>query len=259
MVKKKKKKTVSKKKVAVKKKKKTVTKKKKAKVALMAAPKVTKNYLMMVLDESSSMDYIKEQAISAFNEQIKSVKENTNGIEVVVDLVKFSSEVSVVFENQKIDTVQELTKETYNPNTMTSMYDGVGKAIELLKARPDINDPSVTVLMLIISDGQENTSRIWTAPKVAEQIKTLQATGKWTFTYAGANQDLSVISQTLNIPIGNTSAFAATAAGMNTNNSLRTKSTRELYTNYSLGSRSVSNFYNASKEDTTSNITNKTK
>jgi hypothetical protein len=239
-----KKKVAKKTKVKVKAKAKTKTKKK------VVAKPAKKNYLMMVLDESSSMESIKAQAISAFNEQIKTVKESKGQVDVCVDLVKFSSLVSIVFENEKIEDVRELTKETYAPNTMTAMYDGVGKAIELLKSRPDINDPNVTVLMLIISDGQENVSRNWTAQKLAEELKSLQATGRWTVTYAGANQDLTQISQTLNIPLGNTSAFVASAAGMQANNVLRSKSARGLYSSYSQGITTQSvNFYNQPDED----------
>ncbi len=235
------------KKAAVKKTKRKVTPTKKKK------NKITKNYLMMVLDESSSMAAMKPQAISAFNEQVKTVKENTNGIEVVVDLVKFSSEVSVVFQNEKLGSVRDLTDSTYNPNTMTAMFDGVGKAIELLKSRSDINDPNVSVLMLIISDGEENSSKYWNAGKVAEELKTLQATGRWTVTYAGANQDLGKISSTLNIPLGNTVMFAATSAGMQANNSLRSASLKSLYTSYSAqGVGSVASFYSPDPKTTDS-------
>ena len=217
-------------------------------------PKITKNYLMMVLDESSSMFNIKPQAISAFNEQIKTVKQNSNGIEVAVDLVKFSSEVSVVFQNEKLNKVEELTDKTYNPNTMTAMYDGVGKAIELLKSRSDINDPNVSVLMLIISDGEENTSRLWSAARVAEELKILQETGRWTVTYAGANQDLTKVSKSLGIPLGNTSMFKASADGMTASNSLRSIGTKDLYVSYSTqGVGSVANFYNS--DSTTANST----
>jgi hypothetical protein len=243
VTKKKKKKVVSKKKMVAKKVKRKPAKTKKKAV-------ITKNYLMMVLDESTSMGSIKSQAISAFNEQIKTVKENSNGIEVVVDLVKFSSTVSVVFQNEKISKVKNLTEETYTPNSMTAMYDGVGKAIELLQARPDINDPNVSVLMLIISDGEENSSKYWSASKVAEQLKSLQATGRWTVTYAGANQDLGKISATLNIPLGNTVMFAASAAGMTANNSLRSVSTSKLYASYGAGGASVSSFYSPDPKTT---------
>lgn len=76
-------------------------------------------------------------------------------------------------------------------------------------------------------------------------VSALTATGRWTFTYAGANQDLTKVAKKLNIPLGNTSAFRATAAGMSANNALRVNSTRDLYVGYTLGSTQTNAFYNA--------------
>lgn len=218
--------------------------------------KVRKNYLMMVLDESSSMSSIKPQAISAFNEQIQTVKNAKGKMDVSVNLVKFANEVTSVFCNEKIENVRNLTDNSFQPNGCTAMYDGVGRAIEMLKAQPDINDPDVTVLVLVISDGAENASKIWSAARVSEELKALQATGRWTVTYAGANQDLAKVSATLNIPIGNMSTFNATVAGMSSNNMLRSVSTKSLYASYNSGDTlAVQSFYNPDPKDTDSTNT----
>lgn len=236
---KKKKKVVAKKKVAVKKKvsstKKKVSKKK---------AHITKNYLMMVLDESGSMASMKLQAISAFNEQIETVKKNRGTLDVSVGLVKFSSTVQDVYTNVAIDSAESLTLESYNPGGGTAMYDGVGHAIENLLAQSDINDENVNVLMLIISDGEENSSRKYTSASVGEKIQELQKTKRWTFTYAGANQDLSKIQTALNIPAGNTMLFAASAAGMKSANATRSLGTQAFYsTTLNAGAGAVNSFY----------------
>lgn len=237
----------TKKKQTAKKKKKTTVKKKR-KTAAKAKPAVTKNYLMMILDESGSMSSIKQQAINAFNEQIQTVKKVKDKIDVAVSLVKFESDVSIVLDNVKIDSVEELNQTSYNPSGGTAMYDGVGKALELLKARPDINDEGVTVLVLIISDGEENSSKIYKSEQIAGMVSALQATGRWTFTYAGANQDLSKVSKSLGIPMGNMSVFQATAGGMSANNSLRSLSTQGLYASYSTGETQTTSFYNQTQD-----------
>lgn len=217
--------TTKKKVKKVTKKTKTKTKAKKKKVAKFS---VKKNYLMMVLDESGSMATIKPQAISAFNEQIKSVKDSRGKLEVCVSLVKFSDQTHTVFKNVDLKKVEALTEETYSPNGFTAMYDGVGRAFEILNSQPDINDPDVTVLVL-----------------------QAQATGRWTFTYAGANQDLAQVAASLNIPVGNVTAFQATPQGMTSNNVLRSQSSKALYSSYTAGDTlSVQNFYSQTdKED----------
>jgi hypothetical protein len=240
--------------------KKTVLKKTKKKTKVKAKLKIKKNYLMMVLDESGSMAGIKPQAISAFNEQVATARESKGKLEVAVSLVKFSDETKVVFNNVNINKVEDLNEETYTPNGFTAMYDGVGKAFEILNAQPDINDPNVTVLVLVISDGLENASKLYNSSKVADLVKQSQATGRWTFTYAGANQDLTQVAASLNIPLGNVTSFQASAAGMSANNVLRSNSSRRLYKGYTTcDTLSVQNFYSPDPQDkdSTDNSTSK--
>lgn len=242
----KKKKAAVKKKVAPKKKAsaKKVTVNVNVNVSQTPTPKkVKKNYLMMVLDESGSMISMREQAISAFNEQLISARQSKGDIDVRVGLVKFESITKDVHVNKSLDAVEPLTLSTYVPCGGTAMYDGVGRAIELLLQQPDIKDEDVTVLMLIISDGEENSSRFYKSEVISELTKSLQATGRWTFTYAGANQDLTKIQKTFHMPMGNISSFQASAAGMTMNNSMRSSGTTSYYSAQSLGNLSVNSFY----------------
>ena len=230
-----------------------VAKKKAVKRKVVTKPKITKNYLMVVLDQSGSMQSIKTQAISAFNEQIETTKNVANNLDVQVGLVKFDSEVSVL-PFQPLSAVQKLNEDSYQPGGGTAMYDGVGDAIASLIMQPDIGNNNVSVLVMVISDGQENASRRFTSQLIGEKIQELQKTNRWTFTYAGANQDLSKIVQQLHIPIGNTTTFAATAAGMTQNNTQRSIGTQALYASYSAGGQSVNNFYNQDAEVTVDNV-----
>lgn len=234
----------TKKKTTAKKKKKTAVKKKR-RVSAAAKPKVTKNYLMMILDESGSMQSIQQQAINAFNEQVQTVKKFKNDMEVATSLIVFSDDARVWLDAVSLDKVPELGTGNYIPNGSTAMYDAVGKALETLQKKPDINDPNVTVLVLVISDGEENASKIYNSERISGMVSALTATGRWTFTYAGANQDLTKVAKKLNIPLGNMSTFKSTAGGMSANNALRVNSTRDLYVGYTLGSTQTNAFYNA--------------
>jgi uncharacterized protein YegL len=205
--------------------------------------KIKKNYLMMVLDESGSMISMREQAISAFNEQLISARQSRGDIDVRVGLVKFEGITKDVHVNKPLDQVEPLTHATYVPCGGTAMYDGVGRAIELLNQQPDIKDEDVTVLMLIISDGEENSSKFYKSEVISELAKGLQATGRWTFTYAGANQDITKIQKTFHMPMGNVTSFQASAAGMSANNSMRSAGTNSYYKSQTFGTQSVSNFY----------------
>jgi len=172
-----------------------------------------KTYVVMVLDKSGSMMRGLQQTIDGFNEQIQTIRETETDDNITqVSLITFNHQVSKDIVNQSTDQIQELTESTYIPSGTTALYDGVGTAIDMLLDQDDINDDNTSVLMVILSDGDENASVKFKLEDVAEMIQKLKSTNRWTFTYMGANVDLSVISKTLNIDIGNIMTFDATLA-----------------------------------------------
>lgn len=159
-------------------------------------PKPKKTYIALVLDRSSSMMSIYDQTISGFNENLDAIKANADlAGETFVSLVTFgggySSEnaIEVVYTNKRIAAVKPISRQTYKPNGGTPMLDGLGLAIELLEPFQN-EDEDIAFLVVTFSDGEENQSKIWTGPKLANKIKALEETGIWTIPLANANVDL---------------------------------------------------------------------
>jgi Mg-chelatase subunit ChlD len=174
-----------------------------------------KTIVGIALDRSSSMEKIRDTTISAFNEQIEGLLKTADEMDTTVTLVTFASTVDdVVIDNQDIRTLAPLTRETYKPDGNTAMLDALATLTERIEKIPGIDEPNTAVLILVVSDGQENNSRYHSWEVVGGKIKSLQEKGNWTFTYLGANQDMWDISRQLNIPISNTYAFCATNAGV---------------------------------------------
>ncbi len=186
-----------------------------------------KLYLAMVLDQSGSMSRGARETIDGFNEQIQSVRAGLDDqldVEVIYTTFACKAEIKKNFVN--INEMVELTDRDFRPDGLTAMYDGVGVTINALKERADIDDDDTRVLMVILSDGAENNSKQFTQDTVAEMIQSVKDTGRWTITYMGANQDLSQITQGLNIDAGNTVMFdASNAAGYAAGASLRSAAT----------------------------------
>lgn len=179
------------------------------------AKKVLKSRIAIILDRSGSMDMIRGATVEAFNSQVKAIKKAAKKLDTRVSFITFSDLVDLPrVWNEPVETLRPLTYNDYIPGGSTAMYDAVGETLNRLTALPEALETDTSFLVVVLSDGQENSSRIHTAHSVAERIKTLQSTGRWTFTYIGANQDLSEVSRTLNIPIGNTMAFVASNAGV---------------------------------------------
>lgn len=178
--------------------------------------KITKTYVAFVLDKSGSMASVQDATISTFNEQIEKIERDSADIKTNVSLITFNDRVDVVYLNESVKKLEKLTTKTYAPNGMTAMYDAVGDTLDKLEAVKDSKKENVAFLVLVVSDGAENSSKRHTQSNIAERIQKLQQTKRWTFTYLGANQDLSDISAKLNIPIMNTASFVASNAGLKT-------------------------------------------
>jgi len=144
--------------------------------------------IVFVIDESGSMSGSESDVIGGFNGYVDKVRKDNPG-EVVVSLYKFSDSVERVVANKKISAIKKLTEEDYVPGGFTALYDAIGQAVtdadgEVAaltgEGKPD------AVLFVIITDGQENASRVFTAAGVQALIGTHERLLDWSFVYLGS-------------------------------------------------------------------------
>ena len=138
-----------------------------------------------VIDCSGSMEDFTDRTISGFNEFIQSSPKNAE-----LSLLLFSDTVNIVYQNVQIENVKPLTLKTYKPNGFTALLDGIGKAIELAKTYQPTSwaDDDKDVTILIMTDGQENSSKEYTKSQINASISRQKLSG-WKFIFMGANQD----------------------------------------------------------------------
>ena len=168
-------------------------------------------YNLVILDASGSMQCIKQQAINGFNETVQTIKaaqEKFENQEHLVSLVVFSSsETTTIYDQVAAVEVKELNDESYRPNCGTPLFDAIGIATAHLRKSVKIDD---NVLVTIITDGEENSSREYNGKAIKSLIEELKSKG-WVFTYIGANQDVEQVAATMGI--NNTMAFQSDAHG----------------------------------------------
>ena len=174
-----------------------------------------KFYNLILLDESGSMDSIRQSALSAINETlqtIKRVQKENNEFEHSISFVTFSGNgtegVKFVRFNTPADAMDELTLEDYLPDGCTPLYDAIGASVEALQKLTTKED---VVLVSIITDGMENSSSRFTGTQIRTLIDRKKEQG-WTFTYMGANQDSKAVAG--NMGIKNTMDFIASDEGV---------------------------------------------
>jgi len=171
------------------------------------------------------MSSIREAVIDAFNEQTVAIQEGAakDGGATFVTLVTLGEAPDQGIKVHGVNTpvlniARLLASESqgegvvYRPFGSTALFDAVGRAINEV-ADCDTEEGNVAFLVQIFSDGWENASVEFTSEGIAELVRAKQATGRWTFAYFGANQDLADVSKQLGIPPGNMIAFAATTTG----------------------------------------------
>lgn len=200
----------------VKPKKKPAAKKPKA-----GAVKTQRTLVALVLDTSGSMSSMRDQAIGLFNQQRDAI---IDGAKVAgkteLALVLFGESLTpfrVVHELTEPTKIPMLDMKSYVPQGGTPMRDGIGCAIAQLE-RADDGKKDTALLVVVVTDGEENASREWTAAALSAKVDELQKTGRWTFgLYGCSDLDLAKLKEQggfAHVPDGNVGIYQRGAAGM---------------------------------------------
>lgn len=190
-----------------------------------------KNYVLIVLDSSGSMGSIKRETIKGFNENLETIRVETENMETKISLVTFNDPENIqeVIWLEDVHTVEPLTEKSYKPDNMTALYDAVGYTVEKFQDEVELSSND-GVLLVIVTDGQENSSRKFTQERMKKMLGGLEEHPNWTITFIGANQDVMLNTGAMGIDYGtgNSLAFAASSRGMVN----MTKTTNTGYSNY---------------------------
>lgn len=173
--------------------------------------------ITIILDKSGSMMDIKEQTIEGFNSFLE--KQKVVPGKATISLIQFDSTFLNVYTAKPIKEAERLTEKTYAPDGYTALLDAIGRVINetgaRLKNMAKDQRPG-KVLVVILTDGQENRSKLFNNDKIAEMISHQKDVYKWDFVYLGANQDSFSIANKMNIDAGQTLNFCATTKGIGT-------------------------------------------
>lgn len=199
--------------------------------AIEIAPQNNRTYINIVLDETGSMDSCRDSTISSYNEYINSQK-GLEG-ECLVSLTTFDQgwrdnrpSVRDVYRNVPISSVSDLTRDTFVPNGGTNLYDAIGSTIKNIEA--DLKGENANVLVVIITDGGENSSREYNLDQIKSMVSEKEKEG-WTFVYLGANQDAWQVGASFGLAKGQTMTYdVANMAGTMMNLSAATTSYRSV-------------------------------
>jgi hypothetical protein len=147
----------------------------------------SKRLIVVVLDRSGSMQSVKTDTEGGLRAFLDAQKEAPG--ETLVTLRQFDHKHDTVFENVPLGDVPafELV-----PRGMTALHDAVGSTINAVGehlASMDEGDRPGEVIVVILTDGQENASQEFTSNQVKQMITEQQDKWNWVFVFLGADQD----------------------------------------------------------------------
>ena len=144
--------------------------------------------IIIILDRSGSMEYIKEATITAFNSFLK--EQRKDDLPTNLSFIQFDDQYEINFVEKDIHLAKELNAQTFQPRGMTALLDAIGTTINSTKKRLKNNkDISHKVIIAIITDGYENASHKFTPKKIFKMIRKREEKNNWKFVFLAANQD----------------------------------------------------------------------
>ena len=152
-------------------------------------------HIIAILDRSGSMITIRQDTEGGFDAFIEEQKKVEG--KCTLTLVQFDDHYNVVYASKDLQKVRPLV---LVPRGSTALLDAIGKTVvaegEMLARKKEEDRPG-HVIVLVMSDGQENASKEWTREKVSELLNQQKDTYGWKFIFMGTNQDAVTEGQSM--------------------------------------------------------------
>ena len=166
----------------------------------------------LIVDKSGSMCDCIENTITGFNEQVTKIQELEKEFseqEINIGLTTFNHDVNHHFFQSPAQNVRKLNTDTYRPDGSTALLDAIGMTTDAIEReiKQSINPQNTTVVIVILTDGHENSSKSFKLEDIRKQISRLEETSRWTFTFMGATLDAVQVAESMAIKRENSVMF----------------------------------------------------
>jgi hypothetical protein len=166
--------------------------------------------LIIILDESRSMESMGDEPVqsvnSIFNEQ-KNKQEIDDGS--TATLVTFNDISTCIINGKKFSELKEIDISSYTPHGGTALNDTICNTI---KHKIDSDKPD-NVVLVIITDGEENSSKAYSQSDVKRMIKLVEDNHFWKVIFIGANIDVFECGDEMNIKLYRCAQFDQKTTG----------------------------------------------
>lgn len=153
----------------------------------------------LIVDRSGSMSDCIPATINGFNEQLNRINDIAKEFpeqEVRIGLTLFNDSINHVTISGQLGNVRPMNTENYRPGGSTALLDAIGASIGILSENEQSKSGiPTTFVVVVLTDGYENCSRVFNLEQVRSMISRLEETGKWTFSFIGATLDAADVAE----------------------------------------------------------------
>jgi uncharacterized protein YegL len=146
--------------------------------------------LAFILDKSGSMAGLEADTIGGYNSMLG--KQKAIEGECRITTVLFDNNYALLHDRIDIRAVSPITEKEYQVGGTTALLDAIGRTIHKIgnaqKHTAD-EDRAEKVMVVIITDGEENASREYSAERIKKLIEHQKTRYGWEFIFLGANID----------------------------------------------------------------------
>ncbi|MCL1804104.1 MAG: VWA domain-containing protein [Eubacteriaceae bacterium] len=146
--------------------------------------------LVFILDKSGSMSGLESDTIGGYNSMLEKQKALEGDCQITT--VLFDNNYELLHERINIHSVNPITDKEYQVSGSTALLDAIGKTIHTISNahKSEQSDcQAEKVVFVIITDGEENSSREFSSQKVKALIESKKTECGWEFIFLGANID----------------------------------------------------------------------
>ena len=205
-------------------------------------------HAIFVQDHSGSMNFETgngtraQLAMNNYNEQLSKIKRESGEVKTTITVIDFDDRIKRVDESAPADEIIPMTD--WWCGGATALRDAIGTAIgegkKLLVDDPDVDQ---SVLVIILTDGEENASQEWSDEQIRNEIKHLEESELWTFTFMGGELQAQEAISKMGFLSTNTMAYANTAEGFKMSSEKTLSGIDKYYTARKVGETQVDDFF----------------
>ncbi len=169
---------------------------------------------LIIIDASGSMTSKADEIRGGLKMIFKEIKDDIALGEAKIRTIvtQFSSPgyFKELVNSKKAEKLTDQLADAYQPQGMTALFDAIGQGFQLVPEQQD------SVLVTILTDGQENSSQEYDQAAITKLISDKKAgTPAWTITFMGTTEQAMQAAQSWGVSRGNSLSVSNDGKGFN--------------------------------------------